>query len=59
MTITNIIDCGTIVIVELVSANESHQVYFDHRMFHDFAESQDFVFTDKEYDTDGETLWEI
>ena len=52
--ITDIEDHGTIVIVRL----GDQAVYFDHRSFHNFAESYDFDLRDIEFESDGETIWE-
>ena len=59
MKVTNIVDTGSIVLVELTELEpyRTEAVYFDPRMFRDLAESYDYDFTDAEFDSDGEALW--
>lgn len=55
MQVTNIVNHGTIVTVEFDS---KVIVHMDHRMFWHFAEAQEYDFRNKEYETDGKTIWE-
>ena len=61
MKVTNIVDTGSIVLVELTELEpyRTEAVYFDPRMFRDFAEAHNWDFTDTEFDSDGETVWPI
>jgi hypothetical protein len=59
--VSNVRDEGTVVLVELYDnmTEQFKHVVFDHRMFEQFAKSYHYDFRFAEFDTDGETVWEL
>ncbi len=59
--ITNVRHSSSVVLVELAQLvpYRLEAVYFDHRSYQAFYEQYDGMFADHEFDSDGETIWEL